>query len=242
MKDIQDNLANFLTQRYAEKQRMKPIWLSHILSESTPLYGGAQGISIRSEKSIQSGDSCNTSIITSPCHAGSHVDVPYHFIENGNTVDIYSPETWIFSSPLLFEISSNPEELIGISDLPTVLTEKNEVDMVLLRTGFEQYRGQDKYWKDSPGLSPEIAVYLKGLYPSIRAIAIDFISISSLKYREEGRIAHQRFLENDIIIFEDLSLKGISHPKNIVQVIALPLRFADGDGSPCTVVGWERES
>jgi kynurenine formamidase len=234
--------VNLLIQRYAEKQRLKLIWLSHVLSEKTPLYGGAQGISIRSEKSIQAGDSCNTSIVTFPSHAGSHVDAPYHFIAHGKTVDVYSPETWIFTSPLVLEASSDPGELISISDLPTDLTEKNEVDMVLLRTGFERYRGQDRYWKEGPGLSPEIAIYLKGLYPSIRAIAIDFISISSLKYREDGRIAHRRFLENGIIIFEDISLKEISHPKNLVQVIALPLRFVDGDGSPCTVIGWESES
>jgi len=221
---------------------MKLIWLSHILSENTLLYGGTQGISIRSEKSIQAGDSCNTSIVTFPCHAGSHVDAPYHFIAHGKTVDVYSPEAWIFTSPLVLEVSSDPGELISISDLPTDLTEKNEVDMVLLLTGFEQYRGQDKYWKEGPGLSPEIAIYLKGRYPSIRAIAIDFISISNLKYRKEGRTAHRQFLENDIVIFEDLSLKRISHPKDLVQVIALPLRFADGDGSPCTVVGWEREA
>lgn len=232
---------NFLTQRYAEKQRMKLIWLSHILSEKTPLYGGTQGISIRSEKSIQAGDSCNTSIVTFPCHAGSHVDAPYHFVAHGKTVDAFSPETWIFTSPLLLEVSSDSEELISISDLPTDLTEKNEVDIVLLRTGFEQYRGQDKYWKEGLGLSPEIAIYLKGLYPSIRAVAVDFISISSLKYREDGRIAHRQFLENNIIIFEDLSLKEIAHAKDLVQVIALPLRFADGDGSPCTVIGWMRE-
>lgn len=221
---------------------MKLIWLSHILSERTPLYGGAQGISIRSEKSIQAGDSCNTSIVTFPCHAGSHVDAPYHFVAHGKTADLFSPEAWIFTSPLLVEVSSDSGELIGISSLASDLTEKNEVDMVLLHTGFEQYRGQDKYWKEGPGLSPELSIYLKGLYPSIRAIAIDFISISSLKYREDGRIAHRRFLENDIIIFEDLFLNGISYPKDLVQVIALPLRFADGDGSPCTVVRWERES
>jgi len=64
-----------------------------------------------------------------------------------------------------------------------------------------------------------------------------FISISSLKHRDKGRMAHREFLQRGILIFEDMRLSELQPHTHLQKIIALPLRFKQGDGAPVTIVG-----
>ena len=216
-------------------------WLSHILNEKTPLYGGGKGFDICSGKSISKGDSCNTSKFGFSSHTGTHVDVPRHFIQDGSTIDSYHPSEWMFNSPVLLDVPSKPGQLIGVDDLPCVDGNEKEVDLLLIRTGFEQFRSEDLYWENGCGLLPELAEYLCRQHPSLRAIGLDTISLTSYQNRALGRKAHYAFLSKNIRIFEDMSLKHIRGAFSLSKVIALPLLIAGGDGAPCTIVGWEKK-
>ena len=147
-------------------------------------------------------------------------------------------ESWIFTSPCLIELQSLPGKLINPEDLPPRSNLSADVDLLLIRTGFEKYRDDDIYWANAPGLSPSLAALLKGHFPTLRAIGIDFLSISSPAHSEEGRQSHREFLGRDILIFEDMSLVEIGPSERLSQVIALPLRFANADGAPCSILAW----
>lgn len=214
---------------------MSFVWLSHIISNDTPLYGSSGVIEIAAEKSIVKGDSCNTSVIKMPSHTGTHVDAPLHFVATGKAVDCYAPEEWIFTSPAVIQLSVDPGQLINSGDIPENF-DKN-ADMVLIRTGFEKYRGQDIYWQNGPGLLPELAGYLLERSPGLRGIGIDFISISSMLHRDVGRKAHKAFLDNRILLFEDMALSNLLSEMKLVRVMAFPLRFIDAEGAPVTVIG-----
>ena len=215
---------------------MSFIWLSHVLANDTPLYGGADNLDIRSDKSINAGDSCNTSFIKMPSHAGTHVDAPRHFFSKGRSIDSFSAHEWIFHNPCLIDIDVQPGTLIQPEHIL-----KNEVkeraDFVIFKTGFEHWREDDTYWQKNPGLAPELAEFLILKSPNLRAIGMDFISISSLMHREEGRMAHREFLQRKILIFEDMRLSELQTHAQLQKVIALPLRFQEGDGAPVSIVG-----
>jgi len=225
-----------------KKKHHRIIWLSHPLNNNTPQYGGGEGINIAVDKCISKGDSCNTSHVSLSNHIGSHVDAPIHFITGGLSIDSYAPEEWIFNRPIVLDAFAQPGKIIELNDLtlPKENIESELVDMVLINTGFEKYRDTEKYWKCGPGLSPDICEYLKDIFPSIKAIGIDIISISSLLHREIGRDAHRSFLSRNIRLFEDLSLNNIHNFKKLRSVVALPLRISGGNGAPCTIIGWER--
>jgi len=216
-------------------------WFSHILDEKTPLYGGGKGLDIHNDRSIYEGDSCNTSSFQFSSHVGSHVDVPRHFIQDGLAVDSYAPSEWVFTSPLLLDVPSGPGQMIGPDDLPDIDCKKDEVDLLLIRTGFEIFRSEDLYWENGPGFLPELADHLCACYPSLWAIGLDTISLTSYQHRELGRKAHYAFLSKNIRIFEDLALSHIKSALSLIKVIALPLLIAGCDGAPCTILGWERE-
>jgi len=218
---------------------MKLVWMSHVLAKDTPLYGGSAGkMNITGDRSQKSGDSCNTSILHLPSHAGTHVDVPYHFISDGKCIDDYQPEAWVFSSPLIIDVSIDPAEIMTPDTIRLLPDHQKMADIVLFRTGFEKYRSQQSYWENGPGLSPSLADHLLGVYPNLRAVGIDFISISSIHDRDIVREAHKAFLERGLLLLEDMSMCEIGVKENLTQVVALPLRFVNGDGAPCTIIGW----
>jgi arylformamidase len=215
-------------------ENKKVFLLSHTMSEQTPLYGGEKSISLKHARSIKRGDSCNTMHWSFPNHVGTHVDVPLHFMEQGSSIADFEPGEWVFNRVSLVEIpDTKPGHIIKAEDLGDV----GDCELLLIKTGFEKYRVEKIYWQDSPGLHPGIVPWLKGKSPSIKAVGIDFISVSNLNDRELGREAHRSFLKSNILLIEDMKLSGlVKAPRG---VIVAPLIAERADGAPCTVFGME---
>lgn len=211
--------------------------LSHVLSSATPSYGGGDRFEVEPRRLLSRGDSCNAVVLAFSNHLGSHVDAPRHFLAEGRSVDQYLLDEWMFPSPLVVNIPASPGEVLAISHFEAALSSTADAGLLLVRTGFEKWRGQDLYWTDSPAYDPALAAYLCGRLPSLRAIGMDTISLSSCRHREMGRLAHRAFLGARLRIFEDLALAEIPAP-GLGYVVALPLLFEGADGAPCTVAGF----
>ena len=213
----------------------KEVWtfLSFPLNLRTQAYGNGPGLSIEIDRSIECGHSSNSIKLHFSNHLGTHVDAPRHFFDNGKAIDQYSAENWIFSKVVILDVPTSAGGMVGVDDIKGLLSEINDADLVFFRTGFEAKRGTASYWSESPGFSADLCNYLKDRLPSLGAIGMDTISISSMKHREMGREAHRAFLGAGLRIFEDISLRSI---KSISLVCAAPLLIEGGDGAPCTLI------
>ena len=213
--------------------------LSYNISENTPLYGNGKGISITSDKEISKGDSCNTLNIAFPNHTGTHIDLPCHFDQNGISLSDYPPNFWEFNQVELVDLSNKIKECELISSDKFLKITNPKIDLLLIKTGFWKYRGTDKYTLTPPGISSELAGYLRGKFPKLRCIGLDIISISSYSHRDEGRKAHHAFLNpaegEPILLIEDMKLDVFNL---ISKVIVAPLRIEKADGTPCTVMAY----
>jgi len=208
------------------------VFLSHVIDENTPLYGGLGDIILKKQKAVERGDSCNTMQWSFPNHTGTHMDAPSHFIGNKRSITDFQPQDFVFSRIELVKISGVK---CGYAIGPQDLTSVKDCDFLLIKTDFEKYREHSQYWNDSPYLVPEAAAWLKDKCPSIRALGVDFISISNLNNRELGRQAHRSFLSRDIALVEDMKLKNAHQAPD--SIIIAPLRVKSADGAPCTVLG-----
>ena len=216
------------------------ICLSHIISQNTPSYGNRDRIILRTNSSIKQGETANSSCwIFSNNHIGTHIDVPYHFSETGKKTFEIPIDEFIFNKVQLININCNNACLIGVNHLEKYSSIiERDIELLLIRTGFERFRGDEKYWNDNPGLAPELADYLRTNYPLLRCVGFDFISLTSWKYRVEGRLSHKEFLcpeteKKEILIIEDMSLKDVN--SRIKQLIVAPLMVEDGNGGAVTV-------
>lgn len=215
------------------------VLLSHVLKQDTPSYGNRDKVIIRVNSSIKAGETANSScLVLSNNHIGTHIDVPRHFsIDGKRTVD-YPIGDYVFEKCQVIDLPRREACLIGPDDLKEIII-RPDIELLLIRTGFENLRGQDSYWNDNPGLAPELADYLRERFPKLHCVGFDFISVTSWKHRAEGRLAHKAFLvpENggkEIWAIEDMSLKDA--PANINRVIVAPLMVEDGNGTAVTVI------
>ncbi len=218
---------------------MAYIWLSYVLDEETPLYGGVRGkITIFRNKNLRRGDSCNVTDIGMISHAGTHVDAPQHFFDDGPAIDAYPAGFWIFDNVTLLCLADvRIGQKIDVSDIVVDAIDA-KTECLLIKTGFSRFRGKDVYWKDSPYMSSRLARMLRAL-DSLKIIGIDCLSVSNVNHREEGRCVHNILLSSGddrkpLLIVEDMDLSKVN--KKIKKLFVLPLRIKDGDGAPCGVI------
>src|SRR5439155_1050640 len=124
----------------------------------SPVYGGGQGLQIAYEKQISTGCSCNSVKLSFPNHVGTHVDMPYHFIQSGKKVADYEAHEWIFEKIVIIDMPVIPDEIITLEKLKPLVDRFDDIELLLIKTHFEQYRDQDIYWQHSPGFSEDIAL------------------------------------------------------------------------------------
>jgi arylformamidase len=211
------------------------IWLSHPLSQNTPAYANGKGLEVAPSKQLCEGDSCNQLYFAMSNHLGTHVDAPKHFVEAGMSVTDYAAKDWVFDRPFLIDVPTAPGETLSAAAIDRVVGLANDADLLLIRTGFEQYRSSSPYWQESPIIHSDVITVLDQYFPKLKAIALDTISISSLLDREMGRATHKVLLSRGLRIFEDVALAHIE--KNLKQVMAFPLLLDDADGAPVSMVG-----
>ncbi len=203
-----------------------------------PVYGGNADLDLMPVKNIVQRNSANTWRFTLENHWGTHVDCPAHFFLNGKKVTDYPAEFWLFRKPQVIQIKANPGNIIDQNDL--TIDVDPTTDLLLFKSGWWKHRGKNIYVKKNPGLHPDLGLWLRMNYPEIRAIGMDWISLSSFEHRKIGREAHKAFLNPDgpghpVLIFEDMDLSP--NLQGLKEVWAAPLLIEKLDSAPCTVIG-----
>ena len=215
------------------------IYLSHILDENTPTYGNRNKFSIERKSDIANGDIANDSFISSTVHIGTHIDMPYHFYGEGQTIENYSADFWSFKKILFLDIKST--SLIIGEELISLLTNIEDIgyELLIVKTGICESRNSKEFWNENYGFHPDIASYLRDKFTDIRVFGFDSISVSSFQERKLGRESHKAFLnpQNSILLLEDMDLRNINQNTKFKEIIISPLRISKCDGLPCTIIG-----
>lgn len=219
-------------------------YLSYELDDHTPVFGANSPVRVTVDADFSSGPYLQH-LIETINHNGTHVDVPRHFCPEGRTLSDLPPDTWRFAQVALVDLPIADDHVVSAADLDAALadTALEEVDALVLRTGFGEHRATDavRYLTRNPGFSPESAEWLFGHAPRLRGIFCDIPSYTPYADMPTGIAFHQRALGQGlddpfILLFEDVDLT--SSMTAIEEMWALPLRLRDLDGAPVTIVAW----
>jgi len=138
-------------------------------------------------QSLENGDACNLSEIAMSAHAGTHMDAPYHFLSDGQTIDRYPVEKCVLSALVVDVqngVSIGPDELEGVdvqSGEAILFKTRNSTEGLVVKGVFEENfvylseRGAEWCLKKGVGL-----------------VGIDYISIE--KFGSAGSPVHRRIL------------------------------------------------
>lgn len=214
------------------------IFLSYTLTPSTPSYGNHNTFKLDKQNAIAQRGTANNSMITTTVHIGTHLDMPYHFYENGQTINSYDADFFIFTKILFLEIA--PKNFVIKEEILEKLRHipNDGYEILIVKTGSCNIRENKKYWQENYGFHPDIYDFLIEKFDSIRIFGFDTLSVSSFQDRPTGREAHKRFLnpKKPILLLEDMDLNTINEFCNFSSLIVAPLRIEQCDGIPCTVM------
>lgn len=215
------------------------IKLSYNLDDNTPAYGGKDGFSSKPLSLINHGDSANTTKWEFFNHLGTHVDFPYHFYQNGQTIEDFPEDFWIFSGEKIqiLEVNINDNNYLIKPEHINVKNLHLDPEFLILKTGYDRFRNNEKYWKYNLGLDIETVHWIKNTFKNLKVIGLDSISISSWQHRDIGREVHKELLnpKNPILIIEDMDLSKIKNTSKFKMIYVAPLMVSNSDGSPCTI-------
>jgi len=214
-------------------------YLSYLLDASTPTYGDRNKFICEKKSDISKGDVANDSTITTTVHMGTHIDMPYHFFEKGQTIEDFDVN--YFSSDKILFINMEPKEIIIKDDLRELLqnvSDKGHYDFLIIKTGICHKRKEKVFWESNYGFDPTLAPYIREQFPNVRIIGFDSVSVSSFSNRMLGRESHRAFLdpESPLLILEDMDLTDLENSSKITEMHIAPLRISKCDGLPCTVL------
>lgn len=172
-------------------------------------------------------DECGYNVhkISISTHAGTHIDVPFHCVSGGKSLDEIELDR--FSGKALIIDFSNLKagEEITPDLISKNLDDIKKAEIVIFKTGWEKNYGKPNFYSDFPGLPEESASLLCS--QKIKMIGLESGSVHPIKHIE----VHKILLSNNVLVCE--GLKNLDKIKQkYFRFFAIPLKFAGLDGSP----------
>jgi arylformamidase len=173
----------------------------------------------------QKGDSSNLSLMSMGTHAGTHVDSPNHFLENGASVDELPLESLIGPGIVLDMQGRSCIDREALASSPI-----GEHVRVLFKTDSGRFLSQGIFRGDHTYLAESGAHYL--IEKGVSLVGIDFLSIEA--HANQDAPIHRLLLQAGIVILEGACLQEV--PPGSYEILCLPLRIKDADGAPARLV------
>lgn len=167
-------------------------------------------------------DGFNAKEILLYSHTGTHIDAPYHMLQNGLSLD---------NIPLNYFINSCKVVDLDSANVLNELNNLQDVTAIIIKTNQEQKYNSKKYYEDIPLLTTDMITLIKK--SNIRLIGIDAVSFDHLDSSDYP--IHLAFLKQNILLVENLcNLEQL--PKEIFTLVTLPLKILASDGAPCRAI------
>jgi len=199
------------------------------IHHAMPVYRGNPAVRIRPALTLAK-DGVNLSELCLGSHTGTHVDAPRHFIKDGKGIDRLDLRRFVgaaWVADLRAVRGGIGAEHLRRARIP------NDSRRLLLRTRNSQlWHPARPFVTDFVYLAPDGADWV--IERGIDLVGIDYLSIEG--YGVRGAPTHKRLLGAGIPIVEGLDLFRVRPGR--WQLIALPLRIADGDAGLARAVLW----
>ncbi|WP_027415724.1 cyclase family protein [Aneurinibacillus terranovensis] len=210
----------------------KIVDLSLPLTNQTPIYPGDPEPNISVATTLEN-EGYNLKHVHLGSQTGSHVDAPYHFLNEGETIDQSDLRLFIGTGIVIPVLDKGEREEIVMEDVEPYLDQLQAGKVVLFHTGWSRYAGEEKYF-NHPYV--HIEVINEMIRRGIRTFCIDCINMDFTGGTSFP--VHEAVGAVNGIIAENLTnFAGIDFDEPLICVF--PLRIIGADGSPVRAVAIE---
>ena len=182
---------------------------------SAPVYKGDPVTDFQWVYRIDCGDDYNLSKIKFCNHAGTHIDTPKHFLDDGNTITDY-PMSRFYGGCTVITVN----DVLTGEDMEQLLPRCHKKIL---------FKGTGE------GVLSLSAVFVMADY-NVELVGTENISIG---FEPEEIRVHRELALNDVLVIENLDLSKIKDGH--YTLVALPLKIDGAEASPARVVLLEQE-
>ena len=189
------------------------------------VYPGDPIPKVESVHRIKNGAVANVSLLTMGSHTGTHVDAPYHFIDDGPKLGQVALERMVGEAvvaDLRGRSVIDAEALTGVATQPE--------DILLCRTDNSERWAAAEFQRDFVYFSEDAAQVI--LDRRLRAVGLDYLSIE--QFGSKDFPVHHRLLGAGVFVIEGLDLREAEPGRYFLA--CLPLKFPDLDGAPARAI------
>jgi kynurenine formamidase len=207
----------------------KIVDLSHALTPNTPVYPGDPIPDFSVATTIEN-EGYNLFRVILGSQTGSHVDAPYHFSNQGATIDEMDLKYFMGTGLIIDVTYKKRKEEITLEEIKKYEQRIELMDIVLFKTNWYKKAGTDEFY-EHPFLSQAGGEYL--ISKGIKTAGIDAINLDNTggtqfpihdMFSKAGRIIAENLANLDLVDFES------------PFIIFLPLKLVGCDGSPVRAV------
>ena len=200
----------------------------------TPIYPGDPEPSVTVATTLEN-EGYNLSTLVMGTQTGSHVDAPYHFSNEGATIDQMELDFFLGDAIVVRVTDKKAEEAITMEDIEPYKEQITPGKIVLFNTNWYKKRGTEEFFHH-PYVNGEVAHYL--VEQGVRFIGIDTINADQTGGTEFP--VHDLFSEKRLMIGENWAYFDRIDFEN-PYIIAIPMKVVGCDGSPVRAIAVEWE-
>lgn len=201
------------------------VWdISQTLRPSLPVWPGEPAFAVERLATIGGGCPVNVGAMHSSLHSGTHADAPFHYDPDG--VTSADSDLAPYLGRCLVVDAREAGGRIESDDLDWSVLEGAE--RVLFRT-YDRFP-HERWEEGFTAIAPEVIDRLHA--GGVRLVGTDAPSLDPQESKTLD--AHRSVFAGDLRILEGLVLDDV--PPGPYELIALPLKIADGDASPVRAI------
>jgi kynurenine formamidase len=200
---------------------MRYIDLTHTFKQNMPVYPSDPKSELKQTAFVNK-NGYNDFQITTNMHVGTHMDAPFHMLQNGKRLSEY-PIDHFFGKGHLIDAR---EKSIDADLLEGKQITKG--DIVLIMTGFSSKFGGPDYYESYPEIK-------EGFASKIIELGVSIVGIDTPSPDRPPFSIHKLLLKNNVLIIENLNnLESLLNHEQFT-ITALPAKF-DCEAAPVRVV------
>lgn len=198
------------------------------INPEMPVWPGDMPVWLERVKKIEEGETDNLSQIKMGVHTGTHLDAPYHFVNEGVKIDEMPLETFMGAC-----------QVIQVGDQVDIVTAEEiklaKVDpgipriLIKSRNSREWLKPNPPFNRDFVGISVDGAEALVKL--GMKFVGIDYLSVAPFSM---GKPVHDVLLKAGMALLEGADLSRVK--PGVYTLVCLPLKLGATEGSPTRAV------
>jgi len=207
--------------------------LSHPLAETVPIYPGDPEPRIYPATTVAA-DGYNLSHVHIGTQTGTHIDAPFHFRDEGATIDRMPLELTVGPAVVVRVPGKRPFEEITLADLRPYRSRLAPGRIVLFATGWYEHAGTARFF-EHPYLAADVGRAI--LEAGVLTIAIDTLNADRTGGDEFP--IHDMFADAGGFIAENLAGTAALDAAAEPLLMLFPLNIVGCDGAPVRAVALE---